>query len=77
MLPCLQPLADRLSVFRIVSTKKPGAMTSLAGEKLTHFPEIPVIAAKVALSATPPPPEISTTGACSPDSAARLEEQEG
>ena len=76
-LSCLQPLADRLSVFRIVSMKKPGAIILPTRETVSHFPERPVDTEKSVLGATPPPAEVSSTGACSPDSAARLEEQEG
>ena len=69
-LPCLQPLADRLSVSKTTRRKKPGARVSDLSERNSHFPSNPVSIEKLVLSVTPPPPERSSTKTSLPDDSA-------
>ena len=69
-LPSLQPLADRLSVSRIVRRKKLGVTTSEATEKISHLPWNPVNNSNCVPNPTPPSPERVSTKTSSPDDSA-------
>ena len=74
-LPSLHPLADKLSVSRIVRRRKPAFAKSPPREKISHLPSIPTVTEISVPTVMPPPPERVSTKTSSPDdSAAAVDE---